>query len=256
MPQKRRFNMKTGDEVVIYLQIADASGDPVQFANYTAFLVDLEPFLFYEDDVPVSLPADFALVNVDEVENAGMHKITWTAEKGDFDLLVNPDNYASDGSIAYTFNWLNANISINNNEIDDMIIALGGGGDLTPMQINLTDESLGNLKMNDSFNTGIITVPLAMISRFGLTDLTGCTISAAFMDEPNGTEVAIDSAIINASERTVKAYKVAFDSDMDLASGEFSKTWYLDIQVIVTATSEKITVGTYSVDVVWERDTT
>lgn len=108
----------------------------------------------------------------------------------------------------------------------------------------------------DAFYTGILTVPLKLINAQGLDDLTGCTITAAFRDDPAGTPVVITATIEDAGARTISAKMDPFDSAMALGAlaNDLDKKWYLDIQIKKTSGSIIITVARYICKVIWQRD--
>lgn len=126
------------------------------------------------------------------------------------------------------------------------------------MQTSVKDKFAGKLVDGDAFNTGILTVPQNLLTPHGLTDLTGCTISAAFRDDPTGTPVDISATIENAENRTVSASMDPFKVEMSLGAlvDDLRKIWHLDIQIKVTATGTIITIHQVKVEVVWQRDET
>lgn len=246
--------MKTGDIVSIDLQIADSTGSAVSFADYTAFKAVLNDFVFYVDNTIVSEPADFTLMPIiDDTENAGLHKLSWTVVKGFNEIRVNTENYASDG-LNYSFSSLGANFEVQDFDNDSIMSAVGGGGDLTPISLNASSVSIGDLTEGDSFTTGIITVPLAYLTPWGETDLTGFTISASFKQKPSDTPIVISSVILDVSERTVKAFQEIFNTGMNLVDNKESDTWFLDIQL--TKGNIKLTPLKYTIKIVWQKDIT
>lgn len=120
----------------------------------------------------------------------------------------------------------------------------------------VSQSDFGTIVMGDSFDTGTLVVPLARVSKFGYTDLSGMTISAALKNAPADSPVAASASIISTSARTIKAYWGPFPAGLNLSGTEQSKTFRLDIQLKKTADSNLITVVSGTITVIWQADTT
>ncbi len=118
------------------------------------------------------------------------------------------------------------------------------------------DGTLGDVVMGDAWQSGTLTVPLGKISPFGYSDLTGMTITAAFKNAPADTAVTCSASILDASARTVKAYFDTFPVGLNLTSTEYSKPFFLDLQLKHTASGKIITPLRYQLNVAWQRDVT
>ena len=108
----------------------------------------------------------------------------------------------------------------------------------------------------DAFYTGLLTVPLALISDQGLTDLQGCTISAAFKNTPAGSPVVIAAVIEDAENRIISANMDPFDALLKLGTDDtdLDTNVHLDIQIKHTVSGTIITVARYICKVIWQRD--
>lgn len=122
------------------------------------------------------------------------------------------------------------------------------------------DGDLGDVVEGDAWASGTLTVPTAFLSRFGYSDLSGMTISAALKDAPDGTEVGsaegVSASIISTTSRTVKVSWTTWPTELDLGSTETEKVWYLDIQLKHTGSGQILTPLRYTMRVVWQRDST
>lgn len=114
----------------------------------------------------------------------------------------------------------------------------------------------GRVINGDSWHSGTLTVPLATISRWGYSDLTGMTISAGLKSVPTDSSTAITATIISAANRTVSASWDSFPAGLALTSSETSKSFVLDIQLKHTASGRIITALRGPLVVEWQTDTT
>jgi hypothetical protein len=114
----------------------------------------------------------------------------------------------------------------------------------------------GRVIQGDAWHSGMLTVPTSTISRWGYSDLTGMTISAALKNAPTDSATVITAAIISAASRTVSASWDAFPAGLALAAGEFSKAFMLDIQLKHTASGRIITALRGQMTVEWQADVT
>lgn len=120
----------------------------------------------------------------------------------------------------------------------------------------LAENDAGDVVNGDAWNTGTLTVPLTRLTPYGLTDLTGCTISAAAKKAPADSPVALTTTIVVAASRTVEAGWTSFPAGMALGASDEQAAWKIDIQIKHTATSRIITVIRLNLRVLWQVDTT
>lgn len=237
--------MKEGDPWLEFPQfLSDGSGavTVADFAAYTGLGFALN---FLLDDVIVS-PA-YTVTPIPGL--SGWHWMRWTAQEGDYAIYTTiPALHDANPPTALVY--------IDSVDLSDIAAAVNSGADLTPIVQSKADQSLGNLIDGDAFCTGLLTVPLSILTPCGLSDLTGCTISAAFRDAPENAPIPIDATIEDAANRIVSAKMDPFNVLMALAATAKSKQWFLDIQIKVTATGTIITVGRYTTEVLWQRDET
>lgn len=236
--------MKSGDTWLEFAQyLSDGSG-AVVVANVAAYQSLGYDLIFNLDGVLVTPSYTVTPTGI-----SGWHWIRWTAQEGDYAIETTiPALHDANPPFVTAY--------IDSVDISDVFAAVNSGGELTPITQNLGDQNLGNLIDGDAFYTGTLTVPLSRLTPYGLTDLTGCTISAAFRDNPSTVTIPIVANIISDVNREVEAHMDPFNVLMALGalSGDLSKKWYLDIQIIKTAGSIKITVARYTIDVLWQRD--
>lgn len=118
------------------------------------------------------------------------------------------------------------------------------------------DNDFGRVIHGDAWHSGVLTVPLATISRWGYSDLTGMTISAGLKNAPADSSTTATAAIISAVNRTVSASWDSFPAGLALAGSDQSKSFILDIQLKHTASGRIITAIRGPLTVEWQTDTT
>lgn len=128
----------------------------------------------------------------------------------------------------------------------------------TPAVRSASDSDLGQVVDGDSYMSDTLTVPLGKLTPLGYSSLSPFTISVA-AKSGNTTAAATSfssASIVSSTGLTYKFGWSAFPSDMNLATGEDSKDWYIDVQFKDTSTSPAtvITGGRYRLTVVWERN--
>lgn len=235
--------MKAGKTIELPVHLTDNVGANQSYADQVAFAAAGWGLSVDVDQTPVVVSYTV------EDKGGGWHIIRFTATTGDYLIQVTvPSGYLSSQEF-----WA---VYVYSNDIDTVISFVSTGSDLTPITLDLADQSIGNLVEGDAFATGSITVPLLRLSPFGLSDLTNCTISAAFRKDPDATPVPITATIDDAANRIISAKADTFPIGMALDAGEQSVPWYLDIQIKHTPTGRIITVARYRVDVIWQRDET
>ena len=236
--------MKAG-ETLSFLTTLNNNGSPISVADAPAFQALGYALVIYENGAIVTP----AYTVTDLGFSDGRHRIAFVVNEADYEIFITePVNYTADPNTGQAF--------IDSVELSDIYAAVNNGTDLVPIQQNLGDQSLGNLVEGDAFHTGTLTVPLSRLTPYGFSDLTDMTISAAFRDGPEGTPLPITATIEDIGNREVSAEQIAFLGAMALATGVTEYTWYLDIQLKHTPTSTIITVGRYSLKVIWQRDET
>jgi len=238
--------MKAGDTWLEFAQLLTDGSGPIVVADVAAYKALGFDLLFTLDGVLIT-PA----FTVTPTGITGWHLMRWTATEGDY-LVETTIPALHDANPPFVAAY------IDSVDLSDVFAAVNSGGELTPIKQNRADQSLGNLIDGDAFCTGPLTVPLSILTPCGLTDLTGTTITAAFREDPSTAPVAITASIDDAANRIISAKMDPFLSAMSLGAGatDLSKTWFLDIQIKVTATGTILTVGRYKVDVIWQRDET
>jgi hypothetical protein len=132
-----------------------------------------------------------------------------------------------------------------------------------PATASAADGDLGDVVENDSFMSAVTTIPLGKISPFGYSDLTGMTISAGIKTVPTDTAIVTTTSpaffanIVSAASRTVQFGWITYPAGIiALASGEYTKVAYMDVQLKHTASGRIITGLRYTFTVNWQRDTT
>lgn len=127
-----------------------------------------------------------------------------------------------------------------------------------PATISQADTDLGQVVDGDAWGSGTITVALAKLTRVGLSDLSGGTLTAAFKSSASASPVTsgITATIVSAGDREVSVSWTTFPAGLALASGEESAVWYLDVQFKHTSSGKIVTVFRGQLTVVWERDET
>ncbi len=237
--------MKAGDTIELYAHLTDSVGADLSYADYAAFTAASWDLVFTIDQVvttPTYTVAD---------QGGGLHKFTLTAAEGDY--VVIPTIPGSNESSVDVWQF-----TVDSVELSDVYAAVNSGGDLTAISDTLSDVALGNIVHGDAWGSGTITVPVARLAKIGLSDLSGCTISAAFRQDPSTTPVSITATIESAANREISVGFDTFPVAMALgtAATDLSATWYLDIQIKHTSSGKILTVGRYSVQVIWQRDET
>jgi hypothetical protein len=120
----------------------------------------------------------------------------------------------------------------------------------------LPDAVLPSVVQGDSYRSGPITIPLSPLARFGLSTLSGLSISAGARLAPgDDPSVALTASIDDAANRIVSIGWDVFPSDLDLAAGAESQVVFVDIQFI-TGADLVLTPFRAQFTVLWDRDDT
>ncbi len=128
----------------------------------------------------------------------------------------------------------------------------------TPGVQSAADGNLGDIVDGDSWNSGMLTVPLGSMVPLGVSVLTGLTVEASFKRTPDDTAVTVSTTVIDNTARTLQVYFDTFPAGMALAGTAQDQVWYLDVQLIrpaSTGVTKRIrTPLRYQVRVVWQRE--
>jgi hypothetical protein len=240
-----------GDTKPKLLILQDPSGANLSYASKAAFQAAGFNLTWY-DNTGTALAAQPTWTIADQ--GNGIHMVAYAVPSGFYWVKPTlPTGTVINGLVVpYTVSpttWANEGEIYDADAIAGLLLTAQG----VPVVNSADDGDLGDVVEGDSFTTDSLEVPLGSLTKFGFSDLTGFTISASLMKTPNGTEVAINSAIVSTSARTVKAYWDSFPAALALTSGTQSQEWFLDIQLVNG--TKKLTPLRYALNVVWQRDT-
>lgn len=124
-----------------------------------------------------------------------------------------------------------------------------------PAVTSAADNDLGDIVDGDAYTSATLTVPLGKLTPLGQSDLTALTIRAAIMATPGGTQYNITATIVSAVGLTFNFNWPGGASQPHPAlTTENSKPWFLDVQLIKSATLIA-TTNRYTFTQQWQRDT-
>lgn len=137
----------------------------------------------------------------------------------------------------------------------DSLAALMQDSTGVPAVASAVDLNLGQIVDGDSFVSGTLTMNMAKLSPFSITDLSavGITKEAAISSAPGATQYPITITVINPTTGT---YRLSWDTQQHPAlTTQQNATWYIDVQVIKTGPPKLIvTTGRFTFQQVWQRD--
>jgi hypothetical protein len=201
----------------------------------------------YVENAAASLSA-----SVVEKGATGVYEITGTLPSTAGFLTVFVDH--SGTSIAWPQNFVG---EIESYDLAALVGLLSAGtGTIDPESRASSD--LGEVVDGDAWDSLTIEVDSARLSRIGLSDLTGGTISAAARTGPGvpATPVTLSAAFVSAPNNQVKFSWDTFPVALALGDTDDSQTWYVDIQFKHTATGKIISIAQVHFTVVWQKDET
>lgn len=182
-------------------------------------------------------------------EGNGLHRVKYAQPAGVYwvEITVPGTAYVTPAT------WMNEGEAYDNDAIAGLLLTNQG----VPAVISADDGTLGDVVNTDSWSSSTLFIPVGKLTPFGKTfaDLaSGWTITAGLKKVPTDTMVPITCAFVDTTTGAFKASWTTFPAAMDLGTAEQAQ-WYLDIQIVETATHLCITTNRYALRVVWERDT-
>lgn len=240
--------MIAGESKPKLLILQNAAGTALSYADKAAFQAASWD-LTWRDVDGVALTAQPTWTIADE--GAGLHRVKYVQPGGVYwvEITVPGTNYVS------PITWANEGESYDDDAIAGLLLTAQG----TPAVISADDSTLGDVVMGDAWSTGTLTIPVGKLTPFGYTlaDLaSGWTISAGAKNVPADASIALTAAFVVAGSGTFKVSWVTYPASMNLTSTETSKPFYIDVQLKKTSTGQIITTNRYSINAVWQRDTT
>ncbi|MEY2655591.1 MAG: hypothetical protein RLZZ524_2619, partial [Pseudomonadota bacterium] len=130
------------------------------------------------------------------------------AAAGTFALHVEP---ASGTDIVA---WSIDQVELNDLDTVANLVGVGVGAVAAVGTGTLAADDAGDVVDGDAWNSGTQTVPLAKLSPFGLSDLTGCTVSAGAKKTTADTSVALTATVVSAAARTLSFGWTTFPAGM------------------------------------------
>jgi len=240
--------MITGDTAVKLLILESDSGVAQSYADKAAFQAagwDLS----WQDTAAVALSPQPTWTIADQ--GNGLHLVAYAVPAG----ITWAEVTIPAGYIASASAWADEGQSYDADSIAG-ILNLNQG---IPAVSSASDGDLGDVVDGDSWNSGVLTVPIGKLTRVGLSDLsTFDTITATLKQDPSNTPVEIDADFDDVSARTVHASWDTFPSDMELGDDAraLSAIWYLDITLTQNSPLLVITPLRYKLTVRWNRTAT
>lgn len=239
--------MQAGDSKPKLLILQTAAGVNYSYADKASFQAGGWD-LTWRDVDGVALTSQPTWTIADE--GAGLHRVKYAQPAGVYWVEITVPGTAYVTPVT----WMNEGEAYDIDAVAGLLLTNQG----VPAVISADDGTLGDVVMTDSWSSGTLTIPIGKLTPFGKTfaDLaSGWTISAGLKKVPTDTSVPITCAFVSAIAGTFKASWVTFPAAMALAASEEQAQWYLDVQIVETATHLCITTNRYGLQVVWERNT-
>lgn len=233
--------MQPGDSEVFTFELLDADGSPV-----TGEAANLSAAVF------LGGAADSTSTTVAEIGTTGRYGVTITNPSTVGQVLVlilhSGSHTPSPSGYAYELE------SYDTTAVAGLLLQSAG----TVTATSQASTDLGEVVDGDSWGTGTLTAALGKLTKVGLSDLSGGTLSAAFKQDPDDTPVTagITAAITDAGNREFNVSWTTFPAGMALAATAERAAWYLDVQFKHTSSGKIVTIFRGSLVVVWERDET
>lgn len=245
--------MKTGDPVLFVFQAWNAAGEPACGRSVGDFVLTV-------DGVTVA-PSAFEDRSVADGGNANEYALTFTAPDTTSIHLARVQPLPGGG---YWADRLFPDLMVLDLTAsdDDSIMAQLAVAQGLPSAALLADGDLGSIVDGDSYYSPIaIQLNQSRLGAFGITDLNavGITIRASVKLSSADAPVTLPAVVI-ASPGTLLQVYLNWDGGAGqpfgaLASGKDSRTWYGDIEVIKSASPNKIiTAYRFSFNQIWDRE--
>ena len=243
--------MITGDSIPKLINLETDAGVRQAYADKTAFQAAGWDLTWRDvDGTALSSQPTWTLAT----EGNGIHRVKYTVPAGIWWVeFTVPAGYRQDPAT-----WSGEGQTYDEDSLAGLLLTSQG----VPALTSATDGDLGDFVNGDSWNPGTLYIPLGRLTQFGyaFADLaSGWTITAGFKALPTDA-AAITSGItcvFGATAATDGAFNVSWvtmNTAFQLASTEYEKQFYLDIQLRRTSSSTTITTNRYGLRNKWERN--